>query len=432
MHFYAGSLYAATENEGVYRRWLGAQDSGWVYLDLPAKKLTSIFVFHTVCPLVCWKGIVVGSVPDPARGDSALIHFFQQRPDTCTKKGQWVPADTGLDRSSIMQISALAGIDMCQPVGPAFVTAFAAAPNSIWKSEDRGGEWKSIWQDPAANILTLTTKLRTAFSTLNNEVWAGGSVSNNQRVRMPFILRSTDSGEHWEDRSPTTSPGAGECRALALDPADTSTVYAAMNHAIIKSSDAGKSWAATSLQDANVSFHALAVNPQRRNHIFAGGALADGLLALYESSDAGESWNPISTGSLKGASSLIFDAADYQHVYVATRGTGVYRYPWLRVDVKDEERAPEGFQLSAQFPNPLHPGENQTLRLRVNLPATDRFTVRVFNAVGQEMAHWQMPLAAGEQNLALPLDRIKLSAGIYLLQAEWRGQRVTRKWTVVR
>jgi hypothetical protein len=108
-------------------------------------------------------------VLDSARGDTALIYFFQQRPDTCTKKGHWVPADTGLDRSAIMQINALGGIDECQPIGPTFVTAFAAAPTSIWKSEDRGSKWKRVWQAPSANILTLTTKLRSAFSNLENE-----------------------------------------------------------------------------------------------------------------------------------------------------------------------------------------------------------------------------------------------------------------------
>jgi hypothetical protein len=433
MHFYGGSLYAATENDGAYRRWLGEPDSGWVHLGVPAKNLTSIFAFHTVCPLICWKGILAGSILNPARSDTALIYFYQQRPDTCTKKGQWKPSDDGIDRTAIQQINALAGIDVCQPIGPTFVTAFAAAPASIWRSADRGESWKPVWQTPSTNILTLATKLRSNFSTLKNEVWAGGYRLDNLGARIPLILHSIDSGERWEDRSPAAVAESDECRALALHPADTSIVYAALQHAIIKSRDAGKSWTLTTLQNPNVAFKALAINPQRPNQIFAGGASDNDLFALYESRNGGANWIAIAPGNaIKGVSSLVFDLADSQHVYLATAGTGVYRYPRLTVNVTAAPRAPESFQISANFPNPFHLAANQPLLLRLSLPAADRVIVRIFNVMGQEMASWQMPLAAGEQSIALPLDRNKLSAGIYLIQAEWRGQRVTKKWMVVR
>jgi len=440
LHFYGGSLYAATENDGVYRRFLGAPDSGWISLGVPARQLTSLFVFHTVCPLVCWKGIFVGSVLDPTRGDTALIYFYEQWPDTCKKKGQWTPADrgragsdAGIDRTTTSQINALAGFDVCQPVGPTFVTAFAAAPASIWKSEDRGKSWKRVLQTSSTNLLTLATKLRSPFFISNNEVWAGGSMLNNQSLSKPLVLRSVDSGTHWEDRSPATLSGTDECRALALHPADTNIVYAALSHAIIKSRDAGKSWALTTLQNQNVSFKTLAINPQQPNHLVAGGLLNNNLFALFESRDVGERWNAVASNNiLKGVSSLVFNPVDGRHVYIATQGSGVLRYPRLSVRVKEDQRAPERFQVSAHFPNPFHLEENKSLLLRVNLPAADRFTVRVFNVVGQEMANWQMRLAAGEQSLTLPLDQTKLTAGIYFIQAEWRGQRVTRKWTVIR
>jgi photosystem II stability/assembly factor-like uncharacterized protein len=246
-----------------------------------------------------------------------------------------------------------------------------------------------------------------------------------------FILRSVDSGTHWEDRSPVAT-AADECRALALHPTDTSIVFAALNHSIIKSGDAGKSWDFSALQNQNVSFRTLAINQQQPDHIVAGGLLDNNLFALYESRDGGEHWNVVSSSNaLKEVSSLVFDPADGRHVYISTRGTGVFRYPRLGVGVKEEQRAPESFQLSAQFPNPFHLEANQPLLLRVNLPAADRLTVRVFNVVGQEITNWQQRLAAGEQSVALPLDRVRLSAGVYLVQAEWRGQRVTKKFTVI-
>lgn len=436
MHYYWGSLYAATQNDGVYRRLLLEPDSGWVALGVPAKNLTAIFAFHTYCPLICWKGILVGSIPIPAGGDSALIYFYQQRPDTCTKKGRWTAADSGIDRSTIPQINALSGIDVCQPIGPTFVTAFAGALNSIWRSEDRGASWERVWQMSLANILAFATKAE-AFNPFVNphagKVWAGGYVQENASIRKPLILHSFDSGERWEDRSPVWLMVSDECRALALDPADTNIVYAALMHAIIKTRDGGKNWGLTSLQNQSVTFKALAVNSLRPNHVVAGGIMGENLFALYESVDGGDNWYAVTPSSiLNGVSSLIFDPSDSQNVYIATLGTGVYRYSGLRVGLDDKKNTPESFYLSPNFPNPLHLTDNAQLTFRVNLPVADRLTFRLFNVLGQEKASWQMSLLAGEQNIALPLDLSKLAGGIHFIQAEWRGQRVTRKWMVVR
>jgi hypothetical protein len=110
----------------------------------------------------------------------------------------------------------------------------------------------------------------------------------------------------------------------------------------------------------------------------------------------------------------------------------MYRYPRLKVGIDEDKKAPTQFQLYTDFPNPFFLKGSASLTIRVNVPAADWLAVRLFNVAGQEIATWKMTLATGEQSIALPLDRTKLTAGIYFMQAEWRGQRVTRKWTVVR
>jgi len=433
MTFYGGSLYAATENDGVYRRYLGKPDSGWIHLGVPAKNLTSIFAFHTYCPLICWKGVLAGATLNPLQGDSALIYFYQQRPDTCLNKGRWTVADSGINRTSVLRINALGGIDVCHPIAPTYVTAFAGTPGAIWRSEDRGKKWTRVWQAISANILAFATSQRSLLSS-DDEIWAGGYTVNDKGIKYPLILRSTDSGAHWEDRSPISNV-SDECRALAVDPADANIVYAALRQTFLKSGDAGKTWRSRQFGELIIIFRAMAINPQRPQQIFAGGEVADlvNFWGLFESRDAGEHWQAVpASGKVTAINSLVFNAVDSQYVYVATNGTGVYRYPRLTVGVEKELTAPKSFHLSANFPNPIYIAENLPLAFRLNVPSTGEVTFRLFNIAGQEIGNWKITVAAGGQNLALPLDRSQLTGGIYFLQAEWRGQRITRKLTVIR
>jgi len=433
MTYYGGSLYAATENGGVYRRYLGELDSGWVHLGIPSKNLTAIFAFHTLCPLKCWKGVLAGADLQLTQTNTPLIYFYQQRPDTCLQKGSWAAADSGIDRTSVARINALGGIDVCHPIAPTYVTAFVATPGAIWRSEDRGKNWKHVWRDSSANILTFAAGSKRLFFSTDDEIWAGGYTVNNKGVKYPLILRSTDSGVHWENRTPPTSV-SDECRALALHPTDTSLIYAAFTYSLLKSTDAGKTWRTTNFSETGVSFRAFAINPQQPAHLVAGGMTSHvGVSKLYESKDSGENWREVlPAGAVGSVNSLVFDPADQRHVYIATARTGVYRYPRLTVGVAEEKNAPKNFRLSAHFPNPFNITENAALAFRLNIPAADRLTFRLFNVVGQEIGVWKFAAAAGALNFSLPLNQANLTGGIYFIQAEWRGQRVTQKLTVMR
>jgi len=433
MTFYGGSLYAATENDGVYRRYLGKPDFGWIHLGTPAKNLASIFAFHTYCPLRCWKGVLAGATLNPLQGDSALVYFYQQRPDTCKQQGNWAVADSGINRTSVTRINALGGIDVCHPIAPTYVTAFAGTPGAIWRSEDRGKSWKQVWQSTTANISAFAARPRSLLSS-DDEIWAGGYMTDNQGLKKPVILRSTDSGTHWENRSPAGLPEHDQCRALALSPSDTNSVFAALSRDVFKSNDGGKTWFNATVIDRGHFYNALAINAQHPNRILAGGTYADLQIEflLYESLDGGNKWSVVNApGSLKPVSSIVFDPANSQNAYIATRGTGVHRYAGSTVAVKEEQWRPESFQFAASFPNPFYIAENLPLAFRLNVPSTGEVEFRLFNIAGQEIGNWKITVAAGGQNLALPFDRSQLTGGIYFLQAEWRGERITRKLTVI-
>jgi hypothetical protein len=434
MTFYGGSLYATTDNDGVYRRYLGKPDSGWIHLGTPAENLTSIFAFHTYCPLRCWKGVLAGATLNPAQSDSALVYFYQQRPATCQQQGNWAVADSGINRTSVTRINALGGIDVCHPIAPTYVTAFAGTAGAIWRSEDRGKSWKQVWQATAAEIFALAAKPRSLLAS-DDEIWAGGSMLSILGLRQPLVLRSSDAGQSWQEVGPNVFAQNDACQALALHPADTNIVYAALMHSLLKSNNRGKNWQATHFGEFEVVFRALAINPQQPKQIFAGGAAGErpGGFMLYESKDAGEHWKFVFGDIRLGPiNSLVFDPVDSQYVYIATLRTGVYRYPRVTAGVENELTTPKSFYLSASFPNPFYIAENLPLAFRLNVPSSVEVRFRLFNIVGQEIGKWSIAVVAGGQNLALPFDQSQLTGGIYFLQAEWLGQRITRKLTVIR
>ncbi len=446
MYFYDAPriLYAATENEGVFRRAINA-DSGWVHINIPAQKLNAIHAFHTFCPLRCWKGILAGATRNEAAGDSALIYFYQQRPDSCPQPGAWLASDSGLTRPSTQQINAFAGSAVCYPIGPEYVTVFAGGREFIGRSLDRGKSWQTVWHIPNAEVFTLFSHRRKfgALSSTVEEViaeesiWAGGTVRESG-INRPFISYSFDFGKNWQDRSPQNFPGE-VCRALAVDHADTNFIIAALNTRIVKSHNGGLNWSAASLPDLIVQFDALAINPLDAQHVLAGGTLSGQYFLLYESFDRGEHWHTVAPPTpLAGVSSIIFDPARplegpvAQYVYIGTRGNGIFRYVLTRTQVEEtSSNAPQSFYLSPAFPNPSKLPTLAQLALRVHSPQAEQVRVRLLNTLGQEIVSWRVRIAGGEQTLSLSLAHVPLKAGVYFIQAEGRSFKQAVKWTIV-
>lgn len=443
MHEFFGTLYVATQDSGVYRRYLADPDSDWISLGAPAKELTSIFAFQTICPFVCWKGILVGAVPEAAASDSTLIYFYQQYPDTCQREGKWVAADSGIDRAIAKQINALTGTAVCQSVGPEFVTAFAAGKNSIWRSYDRGKSWQVVWRwqgVPELELLTIVAYNRSNIDMTQEEIWAGGYLQDGINPQRPFILHSLDSGESWKtfDLFPAYAEDQA-CYALARDPANAETVYAALTTAILKSTDQGKSWAPI-FADVQASFTSIRVNPQRHNHIFAGGFTGDNVYLLYESFDSGANWEiPYSARAVNGVSSIVFDPfiardppALPQQVYLGTLGTGVFRYTLTPTQVEEQQNLPDDFRFEPSFANPGRLTKISAFTFRVHTPAADVLNIRLYNTLGQQVGFWRMNVPSGDQKLTLSLASSSLTAGVYFVQAEWRNRVIVKKWTALR
>lgn len=127
--------------------------------------------------------------------------------------------------------------------------------------------------------------------------------------------------------------------SFALDPADPNVIYAAfgkyssLNGSLFKSVNKGESWTKLDLDvkiGANEGFlkpgERLAVDPHDSNHILYG-SLKEG---LWESKDAGASWNKVTQfllneNALFGINSLVFDPYHPGVIYVSVYNDGIYR-----------------------------------------------------------------------------------------------------------
>jgi len=96
--FYGSSLFAGTDQDGLYIRQ--QSDSGWTYFGLEGIHILSVYP-HEIGPFG-W-GITVGAQSPGPSGDATVIFcWWSYQP-------VWVPADSGLDRNRIWRIFSIDG-----------------------------------------------------------------------------------------------------------------------------------------------------------------------------------------------------------------------------------------------------------------------------------------------------------------------------------
>src|SRR5437899_545861 len=147
-------------------------------------------------------------------------------------------------------------------------------------------------------------------------VWLGGP-------------RSADAGvDVWTP----TGPPSGTILALAIDPQNPATLYAAVSRdsvfpnsavtGVFKSTDGGATWGATGL---TLPTRSLAIDPQTPTTLYAGaGGPTDG--GVFKSIDGGASWTAVNTGLTDLViNALAVDPRVSTTVYAGTSRGGIFK-----------------------------------------------------------------------------------------------------------
>jgi len=211
-------------------------------------------------------------------------------------------------------------------IGPAVasgrVIAFAVNPKNkveyyvgvasggVWKTVNDGTTWTPVFDGEGSYSIGWVTLDPNDPAV----VWVGAGESNSQRSvgYGDGIYRSDDGGKSWKNMGLKKSEHIGR---IVIDPRDSKVVYVAAegplwgsggDRGLYKTTDGGKTWKAVLTISENTGVADVALDPsnpdilyaaayQRRRHVFT---LIDGgpESAIYKSTDAGTTWNKLTSG----------------------------------------------------------------------------------------------------------------------------------------
>jgi photosystem II stability/assembly factor-like uncharacterized protein len=277
-----------------------------------------------------WKQIVSG-LTGVSTGSLSLgpVIIDPQNPATIclgTNQGIYFTTDGGANWEPAnnsptgMPVSALA-------VDPhSSLNLYAGSINgSIFKSEDEGMHWQTAAGLSHYQVTTLVIPPddpRTIYAGTDGE----------------GLYKSTDGGRSWIPKTIVSlmNGEAFSINALALDPRDSSCIFAATWDGLYKSTDGGENWKQLNEgMHPGSHFYSLAIDPETSSNIFVGGLydFAPGgphgsyitVSIVYRSIDGGDHWSPnlvdhsVYTGSLPSDDAFrILAIANSSTIYAGT------------------------------------------------------------------------------------------------------------------
>jgi hypothetical protein len=241
------------------------------------------------------------------------------------------------------------------------------------------------------------------------------------------LFRSRDFGASW-DSVPLPELFV---RAVAVDPTDTSIVYAGGYYlegawgGVYKSTNSGASWTRKNTGLGNESVWCITVDDGDPEHLFAGTAGG-----VYESWDGAETWDWIDAGLL--APDTRWVAWTGGRVLAGTFGGSV---PWYEdaIDaVPGAGSSPPRALVLAVSPNPFNP----CATFRIEAAGAGPLRLTVYDPAGR-LVRTLYEGDAGPEALAVTWDARAESgsaapSGVYFVAATSGGRREVRKIVLVR
>ncbi len=194
------------------------------------------------------------------------------------------------------------------------VIYIGTAGGGVWKSQDGGVQFYSIFDDQPQSIGAVAVDPSDPDNTVwvgTGEVWTRNSVSVGNG-----IYRTTDGGKNWSHLGLEKTE---RIAAVEVHPKDKNTVYVAAlgalwgdseDRGVYKTTDGGKSWNKILYVNTGTGCSDLVMDPNDPNVLYAAfwefrrtawsfnsGGLNS---SLYKSSDGGKTWNKIQNGFPQG------------------------------------------------------------------------------------------------------------------------------------
>jgi photosystem II stability/assembly factor-like uncharacterized protein len=234
-----------------------------------------------------------------------------------TGEGVWQSGDAGASWSASntgMVNVAMLSLAAASPPGRAYAGAWNG---KIFRSDDGGASWLRL---PVPAALASHPSSALAVDPTDSSVVYAGSLGANG------VFKSSDGGLNWSPLSTGSPPLTGY--SLVVDPTEPDIVYAGAFGGVYRSTQGGNDWVHTGgLFAAVVS---LAIDPAAPGTLYAGHDPLNGggFPMIFKTTSSGELWSPVNEGlpsvSNAAVQALAVDPASGA-VYAGLEELGVYK-----------------------------------------------------------------------------------------------------------
>ena len=288
-------VYKTTDGGGHWEP-TGARGTNWVsdILSLTADPRypgilyagTNTAVYRTVDGGRTWQPFRQGLFPP--HGGKRVCYSQAGASPYCVKLPFGTPGTTSWNRNN--------GWVLGMAVDPADSDVVYSAAGEVRKSTNGGHAWRTV-------LLPYPTQghsvSRIAIAPTRPEsIYAIAHTTDTGRTT---IYQSTDAGRTWHPTGSRTSvlPNSHDwdsSDALAVDAQHPRTVYAAVGHRVLKTTDAGASWQPIT-NGLPVGVRSLATDPRQSGTLYAGLQTGGGTGAIYKTTDGGSTWSQVEEGA---------------------------------------------------------------------------------------------------------------------------------------
>lgn len=399
LRYHDNSIYAGTIDSGVYQFQAG--DSIWSCLGLKNRWINAVYPFVGIGGEF---SLLAGVYWYARERDSISIYSY--------KDGNFNVADSGISHKDVDAIYSIDGLNGTIMVG---------GDIGIYR------RLSSVWE-PRVWFIGNDVKI-----SRDGTIWVVGA----DMFWTVAVIRSNDNGDTWrglvQDFSldPWDSWYIG---SIAIDPKNSNRAYVTSGRAIVKTDSAYSDhpeWERLFFCDQELS--KIAVDPFDGDHLFAGGEH----FQLYESTNAGNSWQPITPiDSGNTISDIEIPETEMLTLYISTSKNGIYqmKFPDAGYRMKCQYSAgwnfislpvrPKDLFMPNIFPSAISkafsfegyyvihdtlvPGKGYWVKF-------DRFTTKYF--IGEELDSLEIDVSAGWNvigALSKPISKatIGLSSGL--------------------